>query len=87
MYVCTHLLRPSRVINCSMGAQTKRPETKRPETKRPWTKRPWGQNVHRTKRPADKTSARTKRPWGQNVRLGHIYQGLARQKFLLIKIY
>ncbi len=51
------------------------------------TKRPWGQNVRRTKRPADKTSVGTKRPWGQNVRLGHIYQGLARQYFLLIKIY
>ncbi len=35
-------------------------------------------------------SVGTKRPWGQNVRgqnvrLGHIYQGLARQNFLLIK--
>ncbi len=59
------------------------------------TKRPDGQNIRRTKRPSDKMekpSVETKRPWGQNVRgqkvvrLGHIYQGLARQ-FLLKKIY
>ncbi len=60
------------------------------------TKRPSDKTSVGTKRPADKTSGgqnvrRTKCPWGQNVRgqnvrLGHIYQGLARQ-FLLIKIY
>jgi hypothetical protein len=40
-----------------------------------------------TKHPADKMSGGTKRPEGQNIRgqifrLGHIYQGLARQYFL-----
>jgi hypothetical protein len=64
------------------------------------TKRPWGQNVRSDKMSVrqnvrgDKRSVgqnvrRTKRPWGQsvrgqNVRLGQIYQGLARQ-FSLIK--
>jgi hypothetical protein len=67
------------------------------------TKRPWEQNVRSDKTSVgqnargDKTSVgqnvrRTKRTWGQNVRgqnvrLGHIYQGLARQNFSLIKIY
>jgi hypothetical protein len=69
-------------------------------TKHPWEKksigqnvrgdkRSVGQNVRWTKRLAEKMSVRTKRPWGQNVRgqnirLGQIYQGLARQ-FSLIK--
>jgi hypothetical protein len=62
---------------------TKRPSEKTSVgTKRPLDKTSGGQNVR-----GDKTSVGTKRPWGQNVRLGHIYQGLARQYFLLIKIY
>jgi hypothetical protein len=56
---------------------TKRPSDKPSVgTKRPSDKTSGRQNVR-----GDKTSVGTKRPWGQNVRLGHIYQGLARPFF------
>jgi hypothetical protein len=65
--------------NAGIGAQTKRPwgQNVRGDKASVMTKRPWGQNVRRTKRPWGQNIR------GQNVRLGHIYQGLARQYLLL----